>query len=453
MLLQRLQQLEQRLNQLEGRGGAPAAGAAPGPSAQAAPATLDTQAILDRLDQLDQRITSLETNTVLSEPKTIVKQVQQYVDQNGDVFDQPGPGRREITTFQRERVFRRQTVGEAIQDALAEQSASGVSLGVSSVTALQVTPQLAGPPTKANDHVFGVSQADVTFLAKSTALNTSFFADLVGIGGSPPDKEIPALTPLNNQTARLTNNAINVREAWLRTEFGANQQFQVTVGQLDLTNYFDRNAVANDETSEFISGALVNNPVLGLINNGLGAVAVYDPKSDFNFKIGVQQSTPGATSLSQGLFSLAEAEYLATPFGLPEGHYRLWGRLDNSAGSDKFGWGVSIDQKINPTMTLFGRYGSGYLGSFFDIYGRADTRFFSGGVGFQAPFALNPLDQWGIGYAQTEIRGGPREKVAEGFYNLHLTEHLQLSAMLQYVLESNIAAQYFIAGTRMKVAF
>src|SRR5215813_471379 len=84
MLMQRLQQLEQRLNQLEGRGGAAPPAAAPTP---APGAPLDTQAILDRLEQLDARIANLESATVLSEPKTIAKQVQQYVDPNGNVFD------------------------------------------------------------------------------------------------------------------------------------------------------------------------------------------------------------------------------------------------------------------------------------------------------------------------------------------------------------------------------
>src|SRR5262249_21881985 len=140
------------------------------------PVSPDTQAVLDRLDQLEQRITSLETNTVLSEPKTIVKEVQQYVDQNGNVYDEPGPGRRAETSYQRERVFRRQTVGEAIEEALADKEANGVSLGVSSVTTGQYAIQTNANTQKADGHIFGVSQADVTFLAKSAALNTSFFA-------------------------------------------------------------------------------------------------------------------------------------------------------------------------------------------------------------------------------------------------------------------------------------
>lgn len=133
----------------------------------------------------------------------------------------------------------------------------------------------------------------------------------------------------------------------------------------------------------FVSDALVNNPVLGLSSNGLGIAAVYDPRGSFNFKLGVQQSSPSATSLSDALFSLAEAEYIARPFGLPEGHYRLWGRMDNSTGDDRTAFGASIDQKLTPAVTLFARYGSGFVEG---IVGSA--RFYGGGVSFGAPLAF-----------------------------------------------------------------
>ena len=49
-------------------------------------------------------------------------------------------------------------------------------------------------------------------------------------------------------SARLVaQNELNLREAWLRTEL-FQQRLALTVGRLDLTNYFDQNAFANDET-------------------------------------------------------------------------------------------------------------------------------------------------------------------------------------------------------------
>jgi carbohydrate-selective porin OprB len=94
----------------------------------------------------------------------------------------------------------------------------------------------------------------------------------------------------------------------------------------------------------------------------------------------------------------------------------------------------------------FGRYGNGDVGG-------TRVHFFDAGFGFQAPLTLNPLDHWGIGYAQTELVQGPNEKLIEGFYNLHLTDHLAVSAMLQYVVESAVRSNFLIPGLRMGVTF
>lgn len=432
-LLKRIDELEKRLEGIEAK-----------ISGQqgAQPAPVDTA-------ELDRRVTSLETNVVLSTPKTQVKQVDVYVDPNGVEYDEPGPGRVKSTTYQRERVYRRQTIDEAIEEAMSNDT--GIAVGVSSVTSIQAAKQVRGPDGIADGHVYGLSAADITFAATSAALNTTFFADVVGIGGSPPDGEISALNLINSQAARLSNNTLNLREAWIRTGlFG--DTLHVSVGRLDLTNYFDRNTVANDENSMFISDALVNNPVLGLSSNGLGAAAVWNPGGDFNIKLGVQQSTPSAASLSESVFSLLEGEYIARPFGLPEGHYRIWGRVDNSTGDNRTAYGVSFDQKIHPAITLFGRYGSGFVEGI-----GGSERFYSGGVSFGSPMALNPDDTWGIGYAQTEIKSGPQEgateRLAEAYYNFYLTEAMRLSGMLQYVLESETDEGYVLPGARLAVEF
>ena len=450
-LLRRIQELEHRLDELQLK-----QSAAPDSSGTVAAnpppqVGIDTQAVLDKLEQLEKRIENLESTTVLSSPKTLVKEVHVWVDANGNEYDHPEPRTKEIVTYQRERASRRQTIEDEISDALAEQNSSGIKLGVNSVTTAQVAAQTEGPKATANGHAYGLSAADVTFSAKSAALNTEFFADLVGIGGSPPDNEIPTFTPLNSQTARLSNNQLSVREAWIRTEI-FRQRIGLSVGRLDLTRYFDRNTAANDENTQFISGALVNNPVLGLVSNGLGAVAIYDPHTSFNFKLGVQQSStdPGTTapSLNDSLYTLAEFEYIARPLSLPEGHYRFWGRRDNSTGTQRTGYGLSADQKITPAISVFARYGNGYVG---DVGGR--EHFYSGGLQFAAPLSLHPHDFWGVGYAQTDVIGRASERLAESYYNLHLTEHMNLSLMLQYVLESERDEGYLLPGARLQVSF
>ena len=452
-LARRVQVLERRVQELEAERAANARAQATPPTSGAAGTTAnissqDLKALLDRLDTLEARVGDVETSAVLSEPETRVKRVEVYVDKNGTEYDNPTPGAEKTVTYQRERVLRRQTINEKIEEALSSEAARSVAIGIDAATVTQFASQTDGSDTDADGHAYQFAAADLTFTA-NLAQNTMFFADIVGVSGSPPDNEIPSLTLLNSYTARLQNkNELNLREAWLRTElFG--QRVAVSLGRLDLTNYFDNNVAANDETTQFISDALVNNPALGLTSNGSGVVAIYDAKNGINFKLGAQQSDPDATNLSESIFSLAEVGYVARPFSLPEGNYRAWYRRDNSSGRQRDGYGVSVDQKLNPNLTLFARYGSADA----DV---GHDRFYSGGVEFKYGAVLNPLDAWGLGYSYLDLGSGDTEHLQEAYYNFHLADRLRLSLHLQHVTEERFGGQtlgYLLPGLRLQAAF
>lgn len=424
------------------------------PATAAEAAEFERQALLQRIAALEQRLTELETTTVLSEPETRVRRVEVFVDPTGGVHDEPVPGAAPTVTYQRERVYRRQTISEKIEEALEEADQRNVALGVDAAMGTQFAGRTRGT-LDANKRAYALASADLFFTA-GIAQNTIFFADIVGLSGSPPDAEIPTLTLLNGYTARLVRqNEINLREAWIRTElFG--QRLALTVGRLDLTNYFDQNAFANDETTQFISDALVNNQMLGLTSNGTGVGAEFDPKNGFRFKFGLQQSNNDATNLSDSLYTLSEVGYTFTPFALPEGTYRVWFRTDNTAADAiRTGMGLSLDQKLTSAVGVFSRYGAGEAdptGAL--IYRR--HHFFSAGVGVQTAFVLNPQDTWGIGYAQMRLAAGEKEHLAEGYYNFQLTERLRLSFHLTHVLDRPDAETrfgYLLPGIRFQAAF
>lgn len=425
----------------------PGAEATPG-TAPAAPTPTDTQALLERIRALEQRLVEFESTTVLSEPETRVKRIEIWVDKDGNQYDHEVPGSKRAVTYQRERAYRRQTINEKIEQALADAKDQNVGIGVDATTVAQMASRTKGSPATANRNAYALASADLFFTAK-LAQNTIFFADVVALSGAPPDREIPSLTLLNGYTARLVNqNELNLREAWLRTElFG--QRLAVVAGRLDLTNYFDHNAAANDETTQFLSDALVNNPALGLSSNGTGVGAVFDPKNGFNFKFGLQQSNPDAANLSDSIYTLVEAGYVARPPGLGEGSYRVWYRRDNTSPDRTSGVGISLDQRIIPKLTVFGRVG------FADAEGGRD-RFYSAGIQIQNGAVFNPLDTWGIGYAQIDPFAGRREKLAEGYYNFRLTDRLRLSFHLQRVLDSEdgtTAFGYVLPGVRLQASF
>ena len=289
-------------------------------SAQQA-ADAERQELLQQVADLKQRVTDLESNTVLSDPETRVRRVEVFVDENGAEHDEQVPGSKPVVTYRRERVYRRQTINEKIEEALADAEEHSVRIGVDAAITTQFAKRTKGGDPFVDNHAYALASADLFFTA-GIAQNTVFFADIVALSGSPPDAEIPSLTLLNGYTARLERqNELNLREVWLRTElFG--QRLALTTGRLDLTNYFDANALSNDESTQFLSDALVNNQMLGLAATAPAWPPSSIPKNGFRLKFGLQQSNNDATNLSDSLFTLSEVGYTFTPFALPEGSYR-----------------------------------------------------------------------------------------------------------------------------------
>ena len=417
-------------------------------AAASSAADFERQDLLEKIATLEKRVADLESSTVLSEPETRVRRVEVFVDENGNEHDDQVPGSQPKVTYRRERTYRRQTISEKIDAALEDAAKRRVTVGVDAAMATQFAARSRGT-IDPNSAAYALASADLFFTA-GIAQNTLFFADIVGLSGAPPDSQIPTLTLVNGYTARLVEqNSLNLREAWLRTEVFKNR-LGIVAGRLDLTNYFDANAFANDESTQFLSDALVNNQMLGLAVNGVGAALDLDAKNGFKLKFGFQQSSPEPTSLGDSLFTLSEVGYTFTPFNLPEGNYRLWFRTDNSEPAViRKGYGLSLDQKLSPVVGLFGRYGQQQ-----SEFG--DDRFYSGGVSFAKGLIFNPEDTWGVGYAQMDLASGDKEKLIEGYYNLLLTEKLRLSFHLSSVLDTPAGSErfsYIFPGIRFQAAF
>ncbi len=410
---------------------------------------------LGRMDSIEKRLRELETTAVLSDPETYVSKVETFVDGDGVEHATEEPGTHAIVTYQRERVYRRQTINEKIEDALAGDASSRVHVGVDAAIVMQHVAQTKGDGSPADRETYQLASTDLYFTAE-LAKNTIFYADIVGLSGTTPAGELGALTDINGFTARLRDpdeqlSDLSLREAWLQTEL-FDQQLTLTVGRLDLTSFFDSNEVANDETAQFLSDALVNNPMLGLSENGAGMASVYDPKNGFTAKLGYQQSDSAASNLSDALFQLAEVGYQFNPLGTGIGNYRAWYRTDNSdPNGDLEAYGVSLDQKISPGITVFARYGSAETTA-----GGDDDEFLSGGVQFGTGFIVNPGDVWGLGFAQTEFGNDDEESLFEAYYKLGLAEKLSLSFHLTYISEDINGAEtsdYLVPGFRLQASY
>ena len=110
---------------------------------------------------------------------------------------------------------------------------------------------------------------------------------------------------------------------------------------------------------------------------------------------------------------------------------------------------MSLDQKLSPQVTLFGRYGAA------DADVKRDN-FYSGGVQFAQGLGFFPGDRWGVGYAQTDLRVGGKERLVEGYYNFNLTERLNLSFHVQHFYElqgEGVNLGFLVPGVRLQASF
>ena len=106
----------------------------------------ERQALMERIATLEQRITDLESSTVLSEPETRVRRVEVYVDNNGTVYEEPVAGATPQVTYERERVYRRQTINEKLEEALEDAANRNVRVGVDAAFGTQIGWANEGQP-------------------------------------------------------------------------------------------------------------------------------------------------------------------------------------------------------------------------------------------------------------------------------------------------------------------
>jgi hypothetical protein len=69
---------------------------------------------------------------------------------------------------------------------------------------------------------------------------------------------------------------------------------------------------------------------------------------------------------------------------------------------------------------------------------------------------FNPLDYWGVGFAQTDLVTGEKERMVEGFYNFELTSKLRLSLHLQHQFERPVGEPdrgFLIPAIRVQARF
>ncbi len=235
------------------------------------------------------------------------------------------------------------------------------------------------------------------------------------------------------------------------------ESFTFNIGKMDMTGFFDTGSYANDETSQFLNGSLVNNSTIPFPDYGLGIVGSFQFTNTISLTAGVADaeavcSETGFNSTFGGddyFFYIAEAAYspeteLSSTYTLG-----LWydPQPKSYSGSDlefrdDTGLYFNYDQKLlnendddSQGLAMFFKYG------YADKKKNDIHSYYSVGMQYQGLIDGRDDDVLGIGYANlglTDLDGSDfhchHEGIIETYYSLAICQQFTLSPDLQYIV-------------------
>jgi len=195
---------------------------------------------------------------------------------------------------------------------------------------------------------------------------------LSGAHGEGIDPRIPSWWGINDDSEG--DKDVYLRELWYEHKL-FDDKLVFTIGKVDLTNYFDSNAAANDETAQFLSSGFVNSIAIEFPDdNGPGVKVQFIPMDLLDISFAWGDGDADWNELGRRSFFIGEVG-LHPKFGELQGNYRLYSwfrehKRDDDFGvswkdrirgksksKDGWGLGLSVDQALNPNVTLFARLG------------------------------------------------------------------------------------------------
>lgn len=427
---EKMQMMESELNRL--RDGVPETAvrkevSAPLPSAKK-----------ERLEERVKRLEQMAGKMFLLEPVEEIKKVWEWVCPEGHIYDHPGRDNRchicgkpqtKRLAYRKYKYARKESISDLIGAMLEEEFKKRVAVGMSATGVVQQTVNSDKKDTTSAQGSF-----DLFFLHRPM-FNSTLFLDLEAIGGSGPDFFSGSASGLNDDASRGSTqdtdgvDRVSVREAWLQSIF-AQDRLRLVAGKLDLTNYFDMNTVANDETTQFLSSAFVNNLVLSPPNNGPAIVGYFDTKRGYSFGLGLQSADNSGVAVTDNVYVIGEVDYYAPKFFLGlGGNYRLWARYNGDTRSRAVGF--SLDQQLTQRLTAFGRYGiTGHTAP-----GEGEWTW-SLGLEMRSPFLSRRYDRTALAFSEFKADNGEKEDFVEAYYSFFLTDHMNVTLNSQVILNS-----------------
>lgn len=308
-------------------------------------------------------------------------------------------------------------------------------------------------PRKRDQFSTATGSVDI-FAHTSFGEGTLLFFDFEAIGGNGPDARTGALSSLNGDAGSTQDvqgfDRLSVLEAW--GEFSLlDEVFVVTAGKIDLTNYFDNNAVANDETSQFLAGPFVNSAALAAPGNSPGVRVRTTILGRFYVQAGFASVDNSGDDVFSGIVKMGSVGFKILTDTETEGNVRVYGYLHPGAREGR-GVGVSADQSLGMGITVFGRWNgnTASLGEWFGV----ERAWSAGGRCVTAAGGRKLVAAAAFGSTDGPQAAPSRERLFEAYLRCHLNRWAHLSIHVQALDDATPAGRdIVIAGVRSQFNF
>ena len=292
------------------------------------------------------------------------------------------------------------------------------------------------------------------FATTSFENNIILFFDLEAIGGNGPDEFAETFSSLNGDAGSTQSrdgfDRIVVNEAWTEFLF-LDDIFTVTAGKIDLTNYFDNNAIANDENSQFITGAFINNTSFAVPSNSPGLRLRTTFLKRFYLQFAVSKAENTGSNIFSDIYKIGGIGFKLFPFSDYEAEFQLFG-YSHPFANNRYGFGVSMSQTIAARFTIFGRFGNNEneLARWYEI-----KNAWSLGSQFIENILGDP-SVIGIAFNSTKPYDNSllNEKLTELYIKQLINNWISISAHFQHVWDAaGVKNNYSLLGLRVNFTF
>ncbi len=281
----------------------------------------------------------------------------------------------------------------------------------------------------------------------------------------------------------IGNRSLDIVELFY--ELPLSDTLTLTAGKIDFSGFFDASAYANDEATQFLNGALVNNAAVPFPDYSLGLILTYNLSDNWYLMGGIADAQADGRETGfrttfhdeDYFFYIVETGVttaIESPNGDLLGTYRagLWNDPQPKANSDASrsyrddtGFYISADQMLtkennDPEDTqglgVFVRYG-------YAEDKRNDLEhFYSVGAQYQGLIDGRDNDVLGLGYANAHFSDGAsttytqdHEGVIEAYYSIEVSDTIHLTPDIQYLINpgGTTTSDAITAGLRLQIDF